>query len=80
MRMVGFRVVGLVIVGLALALLTSGAEAQTVGGGGFGGGHKQHQQNATKTDTQKPKADEKAYAAALKNLPDKQFDPWHGVR
>jgi hypothetical protein len=28
----------------------------------------------------KAKANDKAYNAALKNLPDKQYDPWHGVR
>lgn len=27
-----------------------------------------------------PKANDKAYDAALKNLPDKQYDPWRGVR
>ena len=26
------------------------------------------------------KSDDKAYNAALKNLPDKQYDPWRGVR
>jgi hypothetical protein len=26
------------------------------------------------------KADEKAYNSALKNMPDKQYDPWSGVR
>jgi len=26
------------------------------------------------------KANDKAYNAVLKNLPDKQYDPWHGVR
>jgi hypothetical protein len=31
-------------------------------------------------DANKVKANEKAYNAALKNLPDKQYDPWHGVR
>jgi hypothetical protein len=30
--------------------------------------------------TQKVKANDKAYNAVLKNLPDKQYDPWHGVR
>jgi hypothetical protein len=71
---------------LALALLVPSAQvqaqAQTMGGsaGGFGGGHSQHQQKADKSETRKPKAGEKAYAAALKTLPDKQFDPWHGVR
>jgi hypothetical protein len=28
----------------------------------------------------KVKANEKAYNAALHNLPDKNYDPWHGVR
>jgi hypothetical protein len=28
----------------------------------------------------KVKANDKAYNAALRNLPDKQYDPWHGVR
>jgi hypothetical protein len=28
----------------------------------------------------KLKANDKAYNAALRNLPDKQFDPWRGVR
>jgi hypothetical protein len=31
-------------------------------------------------DTAKVKANEKAYNAALHNLPDRQYDPWHGVR
>jgi hypothetical protein len=31
-------------------------------------------------DAQKVKANDKAYDAALKNLPDKQYDPWRGVR
>jgi CHASE1-domain containing sensor protein len=29
---------------------------------------------------EKVKANDKAYNAALKNLPDKQYDPWRGVR
>jgi hypothetical protein len=28
----------------------------------------------------KAKANDKAYSSALKNLPDKQYDPWRGVR
>jgi hypothetical protein len=31
-------------------------------------------------DETKPKANDKAYNSALGNLPDKQFDPWRGVR
>jgi hypothetical protein len=33
-----------------------------------------------RAEPQKTKADDKAYNAALKSLPDKPFDPWHGVR
>ena len=32
------------------------------------------------SDETKVKANDKAYNAALRNLPDKQFDPWRGVR
>jgi hypothetical protein len=31
-------------------------------------------------DEPKAKANDKAYNAALKNLPDRQYDPWRGVR
>ena len=31
-------------------------------------------------DPAKIKANDKAYNAALRNLPDRQYDPWHGVR
>jgi hypothetical protein len=31
-------------------------------------------------DETKAKANDKAYNSALRNLPDKQFDPWRGVR
>jgi hypothetical protein len=61
----------------AICLTTVSAHAQGVGG--VGGGHK-HQQKTDKTDPQKPKADDKAYNAALKSLPDKPYDPWQGAR
>jgi hypothetical protein len=32
------------------------------------------------TEGPKVKANEKAYNSALRNLPDKQYDPWHGIR
>ena len=32
------------------------------------------------SDEPKVKANDKAYNAALRNLSDKQFDPWRGVR
>jgi hypothetical protein len=58
---------------LLLAILMSGATAQAAG-------HKGQQQSANKSDTDKPKADEKAYAQALSSVPNKASDPWHGVR
>ena len=64
---------------LALALLTAGAQAQ--GSPGFGGGHGKHErQQADKGEAQKPKIDDKAYNASLRNIPDKKYDAWHGVR
>jgi hypothetical protein len=62
------------VASIALALMMSGASAQMMGGG-----HKR-QANTTKSDTQKPKADEKAYAQAIGSLPDKSYDPWHSLR
>jgi Spy/CpxP family protein refolding chaperone len=81
----------IVIAAMVLALMLSGAAAQSMGGaggvgggggfGGFGGGGRNHQQKTTnKPAEQKPKVDEKAYAAALKSLPNKKYDPWHNVR
>jgi hypothetical protein len=72
-----FAITRFVVAALALTLLGKSADAQATGGGG---GHRQRQQKAAKTDVQKPKADDKAYNAALKSLPDKPFDPWRGAR
>jgi hypothetical protein len=71
------------IAGVALALAASSAHAQMVsptqpslsGAGQIG----QHTTNHEEKE-QKPKANDKAYDAALRNLPNKQYDPWHGVR
>jgi hypothetical protein len=63
---------------LAVALITGGCYAQAMGGGG--GGRKQNQQKAEKSSAQTPKADEKAYNAAIKRLPAKPFDPWLNAR
>jgi len=70
----------LLIAILALALLTTGAQAQ--GSSGFGGGgHGKHgRQQADKGEAQKPKIDDKAYNVSLRNIPDKKYDAWHGVR
>jgi hypothetical protein len=67
----------IVLLASAFGLTTINAHAQ--GMGGFGGGHK-HQQTTDKSDPQKSKADDKAYNAALKTLPDKPYDPWRGAR
>ena len=67
----------IVLLASTIGLTTLSAHAQ--GMGGLGGGHK-HQQKTDKSDPQKPKADDKAYNAAIKNLPDKPYDPWQGAR
>ncbi len=74
--------------GLMLALMMASAQAQVGGNTGLSpgtassmnlGSHAQAAADRTSV-TQKIKANESAYNAALKNLPDKQYDPWHGVR
>lgn len=60
--------------GLALSLMMSGASAQMMGGG-----HKRQAETA-KSETGKPKADEKAYVQAIGSLPDKSYDPWRTLR
>jgi hypothetical protein len=70
----------IVLLAFAIGLATVSAYAQGMGGGMGGGGHK-HQKQTDKTDPQKPKADDKAYSAALKGIPDKpKPDPWQGAR
>ena len=67
-----------ILLAFAISLATVGAQAQGIGGAG--GGHK-HQKLTDKTDPQKRKPDDKAYNAALKNVPDKpKPDPWQGAR
>jgi hypothetical protein len=70
--------VAVILLASAIGLATLDAHAQGMGGPG-GGGHK-HQQKTDNSDPQKPKADDKAYNAALKSLPDKPYDPWQGAR
>ena len=69
----------LIITIMTVALLTQNCYAQA-GGGGSGAGRKQHQQKTDKLTAQTPKADDKAYNAALKSLPNKPLDPWRGAR
>ncbi len=73
-----FAIARFLLAAFAVALFVGSALAQAPGGGGFGGGHKQ--QKSDKPAEQKPKVDDKAYKNALKSLPDKPYDPWHGAR
>ena len=70
----------LLIAALAIALTMASAQAQ-LGTMAPGSGIGKEASKASQAD-EKPKAkvDDKAYNAALRNLPDKQYDPWHGVR
>jgi hypothetical protein len=79
------RIATLIFAAAAVALLAGSAQAQSPGqsaggvtGGGFGGHHGRGK--SQKVATPKPKVDEKGYKAALDQLPDKQYDAWHGVR
>ena len=70
---------------LSVALMTASAQAQVAGPGGVqmpGSGIGRNAQAAADKANEAPKAksDDKAYNSALRNLPDKQFDPWRGVR
>jgi hypothetical protein len=83
------RTTTVLVAGLALAAWTVAAQAQQ-GPGGFAPGPYSGSQigqaaaNASSKDAtderSKVKANEKAYNAALRNLPEKQYDPWRSVR
>ncbi len=69
----------------ALALTMASAQAQIMGPTGTqipGSGIGQHAAKAQQNQNAAPqrKVDEGAYNSALRNLPNKQYDPWHGVR
>ncbi len=70
-----FAVAQFIFALFAVALLVGTAHAQAPGGGG-----RKHAQKSEKPAQQTPKADDKAYKNALKSLPDKPYDPWHGTR
>jgi hypothetical protein len=63
----------------AIASLISAADAQQ-SGGGSGGGRKHREQKTDAAASTAVKADDKAYNATLKSLPNKPFDPWSGTR
>jgi hypothetical protein len=69
----------LVVAVFAVTSLLSVALAQQAGSGP-GGGRKHHEQKTDAAASTAPKADEKAYNAALKSLPNKPYDPWSGTR
>lgn len=80
-----YAIAPLLAAALTMALLAQGAHAQSLGGdgggsSGGGGGRKQHHAKTDKDATPKLKADDKAYGAALKSLPNKPYDPWHNAR
>ena len=60
-------------------MMTASAQAQ-IAGSQPGGHGKQGWQQSEKGASQKPKTDDKAYNAALRNLPDKKYDAWQRVR
>ena len=67
------------IAGIAVALLTIGADAQAISGEKG----KKHQRDTQKTeDRAKKKVDEKAYDDALKSIPasHEKPDPWKSMR
>jgi hypothetical protein len=66
----------LFLAGLAVLLLILPAAAQEPQGGGRHGRADQ----TRKSQTGAPKADEGAYDAALKQVPNQPFDPWQKMR
>jgi hypothetical protein len=63
-------------IAMAMTLFAGVAHGQEMSGGK---GH--HRASEQGTQTQKPKADEKAYKAALDRIPDGgKYDPWRNMR
>jgi hypothetical protein len=67
------------VLGAALLLTVMAASAQAQMGGSPGGGRHAASNHQKSNEPAKPKADDKAYSSALKGLPDKPYDPWHGI-
>jgi hypothetical protein len=64
------------LVAALMSVAVAAADAQDLGGKG-----RHHGTSEQKADTNKPKADEKAYKAALDRIPNAgKYDPWHSVR
>ena len=73
------RIGAIKILAAALALGVMAASAQAQMGSPGGGAHSFDKRKQKSGEPAKPKADDKAYSSALKSLPDKQYDPWHGI-
>jgi cytochrome c556 len=78
------RTTRILVAASALAALTVAAQAQQ-GPGMVPSSSKIGQSAASASDkiheeSKGVKANEKAYNSALKNMPDKPYDPWRGVR
>jgi hypothetical protein len=73
----------LLIAAVGMLLMTASAYAQVgqLQGNQIGQRvqHANDQADAAKNAAQK-KSDDKAYNSALRNLPNKEYDPWRGVR
>jgi hypothetical protein len=67
------------VAAFSVEFVVSVAMAQQAGTG-LGGGRKHQEQKTNTAAPATPKADEKAYNAALKSLPNKRYDPWSGTR
>jgi hypothetical protein len=83
MRLLIARLASVVAMVVALAAMTASAQAQQgnqIGAASSVGQHAATASARAGTEETKAKANDKAYNAALKNLPDKQYDPWRGVR
>lgn len=72
----------LLIAAVAVLLMTASAFAQVGGLPGNQIGQRVQRANdqADSKNAGQKKTDDKAYNAALRNLPNKEYDPWHGVR
>jgi hypothetical protein len=72
-------IAGLTLVATLAAAVPAGAQVNPMMGGTSIG--QRASANAQRADeSSKLKANDKAYSSALKNLPDKHYDPWRGVR
>jgi hypothetical protein len=68
------RIATLAAIAFSATFLASAASAQHAGGSSGGGKYKEQKADVSAA----PKADGKAYKAALKRVPNRPYDPWFG--